>query len=74
MGMLSTLQLVANFFPEALNLPLKDEGEVSMKLTDWSDANSIEIENAHDALADCVQMLELAKLIQNCHACLAGFY
>jgi exonuclease I len=34
-----------------------------MKLTDWSNANSIEIENAHDALADCVQMLELAKLI-----------
>ena len=64
LDMLSTLQLVANFFPEALNLPLKDEGEVSMKLTDWSDANSIEIENAHDALADCVQMLELAKLIQ----------
>ena len=65
LDMLSTLQLVANFFPEALNLPFKDEGEVSMKLTDWSDANSIEIENAHDALADCVQMLELAKLIQN---------
>ena len=64
LDMLSTLQLVANFFPKALNLPFKDESEVSMKLTDWSDANSIEIENAHDALADCVQMLELAKLIQ----------
>jgi exodeoxyribonuclease-1 len=62
--MLSTLQLVANFFPDSLKLPIFNEGDVSMKLTDWSDANSIEIENAHDALADCVQMLELAKLIQ----------
>ena len=63
LDMLSTLQLVANFFPEALKLPVNEEGDVSMKLTDWSEANSIEIENAHDALADCVQMLELAKLI-----------
>ena len=63
MDMLSTLQLVANFFPDSLNLPIFDEGNISMKLTDWSDANSIEIENAHDALADCVQMHELAKLI-----------
>jgi len=61
--MLSTLQLVANFFPDSLNLPIFDEEDVSMKLTDWSQANSIEIENAHDALADCVQMHELAKLI-----------
>ena len=64
LDMLSTLQLVANFFPDSLKLPIFDESDVSMKLTDWSDANSIEIENAHDALADCVQMLELAKLIQ----------
>ena len=63
LDMLSTLQLVANFFPQSLNLPLTEEGDISMKLTDWSNANSIEIENAHDALADCVQMLELAKLI-----------
>ncbi len=63
LDMLSTLQLVANFFPDSLNLPIFDEEDVSMKLTDWSQANSIEIENAHDALADCVQMHELAKLI-----------
>ena len=63
LDMLSTLQLVANFFPHSLNLPIFDEEDVSMKLTDWSQANSIEIENAHDALADCVQMHELAKLI-----------
>jgi len=65
LDMLSTLQLVANFFPDSLNLPIFEEGDVSMKLTDWSDANSIEIENAHDALADCVQMHELAKIILN---------
>ena len=63
LDMLSTLQLVANFFPDSLNLPIFDEEDVSMKLTDWSQANSIEIENAHDALADCIQMHELAKLI-----------
>jgi exodeoxyribonuclease-1 len=61
--MLSTLLLVANFFPHSLKLPITEEGDISMKLTDWSNANSIEIENAHDALADCVQMLELAKII-----------
>jgi exodeoxyribonuclease-1 len=61
--MMSSLQLVANFFPDSLKLPSFEENEVSMKLTDWSDANSIEIVNAHDALADCVQMLELSKLI-----------
>ena len=64
LDMLSTLQLVANFFPDSINLPHKEDNGISMKLTDWSEANSIEIENAHDALADCVQMLELAKLIQ----------
>ncbi|MDC3323805.1 methionine synthase [Gammaproteobacteria bacterium] len=63
LDMLSTLQLVANFFPHSLKLPITEEGDISMKLTDWSNANSIEIENAHDALADCVQMLELAKII-----------
>jgi exodeoxyribonuclease-1 len=63
LDMLSTLQLVANFFPDSLKLPVTEEGDISMKLTDWSNANSIEIENAHDALADCVQMLELAKII-----------
>ena len=63
LDMLSTLQLVANFFPDSLTLPIFEEGDVSMKLTDWSDANSIEIENAHDALAVCVQLHVLAKLI-----------
>ena len=63
LDMMSTLQLVANFFPDSLKLPSFEENEVSMKLTDWSEANSIEIINAHDALADCVQMLELSKLI-----------
>ena len=65
LDMMSTLQLVANFFPDALNLPSFEEGLVSMKLTDWSEANHVEIDNAHDALADCYLMLELAKKVQS---------
>jgi exodeoxyribonuclease-1 len=65
LDMMSTLQLIANFFPDSLKLPSFEIGEVSMKLTDWSEANSIKIDNAHDALADCYLMLELAKLVQD---------
>jgi len=65
LDMMSTLQLVANFFPESLKLPSFEPGEVSMKLTDWSEANNIEASNAHDALADCYLMLELAKLVES---------
>jgi exodeoxyribonuclease-1 len=65
LDMMATLQLVANFFPESLNLPLFEEEKISMKLTDWSEANNIKIDNAHDALADCYLMLELAKLVQS---------
>ena len=64
LDMMSTLQLVANFFPDSLKLPSFEPGEVSMKLTDWSEANNIEASNAHDALADCYLMLELAKLVE----------
>ena len=65
LDMMSTLQLVANFFPKSLQLPSFEPGEVSMKLTDWSEANNIEASNAHDALADCYLMLELAKLVES---------
>ena len=46
-------------------MPSFEEGLVSMKLTDWSEANHVEIDNAHDALADCYLMLELAKKVQS---------
>mgnify|MGYP001157355617 CR=1 FL=1 len=65
LDMMSTLQLVANFFPTSLKLPSFEAGEVSMKLTDWSESNNIEASNAHDALADCQLMLELAKLVES---------
>tara|TARA_Y100001970_G_scaffold84128_1_gene106210 strand:+ start:1965 stop:3359 length:1395 start_codon:yes stop_codon:yes gene_type:complete len=63
LDMLSTLQIVANFFKDTLKVPFGEDNEVSMKLTDWSSQNGIEIENAHDALADCYQMTGLAKLV-----------
>ncbi|MDG2060349.1 MAG: exonuclease domain-containing protein [SAR86 cluster bacterium] len=62
LDMLSTFQVIANFFPNSLNLPLI-EGRVSMKLTDWAEANEVSSDDAHDALADCNLMVELSKKV-----------
>ena len=64
LDMLSTFQLIANFFSDKLNIPLI-EGNVSMKLTDWADANDVSSTNAHDALADCYLMVDLSRQVLN---------
>ena len=65
LDLMFTFQIVANFFPEALKVPKNEDDEVSLKLTDWADANNISSLNAHDALADCYLMVNLARLIAN---------
>ena len=62
LDMLATFQLIANFFPNSLNLPLFED-KVSMKLTDWAEANNISSKNAHDALADCNLMVDLSRKV-----------
>ena len=46
-------------------LDLNEDDEVSLKLTDWADANNISSLDAHDALADCYLMVNLARIIAN---------
>lgn len=49
--------------PEGINWPQNDEGFPSFKLEHLSVANGIEHENAHDAMADVIATIEMAKKI-----------
>ena len=46
-----------------VKVPLDNDGNVSLKLTDLSKENKISVENAHDAIVDCMLMLNLMKII-----------
>ncbi|MEF1174981.1 exodeoxyribonuclease I [Vibrio sinaloensis] len=50
--------------PEGVEWPENDEGFISFKLEHLSKANGIEHENAHDAMADVVATIEMAKKIK----------
>ncbi|MGO1297918.1 MAG: exodeoxyribonuclease I, partial [Vibrio sp.] len=50
--------------PEGIEWPQNDEGYTSFKLEHLSKANGIEHENAHDALADVIATIEMAKKIK----------
>jgi exodeoxyribonuclease I len=50
--------------PEGIQWPQKDDGRPSFRLQDLTSANSIEHEGAHDALADVVATIEMAKCIK----------
>ena len=55
---------IACFFPEAINIPLFEEGpKVSLKLEDIARANNISADSAHDAIADCNLMIDVIKKI-----------
>ena len=63
LDLMYTLQIVANFFPDSISIPCNDEGEISLKLTDWAESNNISSVNAHDALADSYLMVSLSRII-----------
>jgi len=63
LDLMFTFQIVANFFADKMPIPIDEEGRVSMKLTDWADANKVSSIDAHDAVADCYLMLNLARII-----------
>ena len=63
LDLMYTFQLVANFFPNSLTVPMNEEKGISLKLTDWAEANKISSINAHDAVADCYLMVNLSRLI-----------
>ncbi|MFA0413538.1 exodeoxyribonuclease I [Vibrio renipiscarius] len=50
--------------PEGIEWPVNDEGFISFKLENLSVANGIEHANAHDAMADVIATIELAKKIK----------
>ena len=50
--------------PEGIEWPENDEGYISFKLEHLSVANGIEHANAHDAMADVIATIELAKKIK----------
>ncbi|MEF1291281.1 exodeoxyribonuclease I [Vibrio sp. M260118] len=50
--------------PEGVNWPENEEGFISFKLEHLSVANGIEHENAHDAMADVIATIEMAKKVK----------
>uniref|UniRef100_UPI00036D870E exodeoxyribonuclease I n=1 Tax=Vibrio coralliilyticus TaxID=190893 RepID=UPI00036D870E len=50
--------------PEGINWPENEEGFISFKLEHLSVANGIEHENAHDAMADVIATIEMAKKVK----------
>ena len=49
--------------PDGINWPQKDDGSPSFKLENLTAANGIEHSGAHDALADVIATIEMAKLV-----------
>lgn len=58
------VRLCAATRPEGINWPLKEDGSNSFKLDQLTVANGIAHADAHDALADVVATIEIAKLIK----------
>ena len=50
--------------PDGINWPQKDDGSPSFKLENLTAANGIEHSGAHDALADVIATIEMAKLVK----------
>ncbi|TMX37411.1 exodeoxyribonuclease I [Vibrio sp. Hep-1b-8] len=50
--------------PEGIQWPENEEGFISFKLEHLSKANGIEHENAHDAMADVIATIEMAKKVK----------
>ncbi len=58
------VRLCAATRPDGINWPKKDDGTNSFKLDRLTIANGIEHADAHDALADVIATIEVAKLIK----------
>jgi exodeoxyribonuclease-1 len=58
------LRLCAAVRPEGIKWPLDEKGNVSFRLEKLTEANSISHADAHDALADVIATIEMAKLVK----------
>ena len=59
--------------PEGIEWPVKEDGSPSFKLDQLTIANGIEHSNAHDALADVIATIEMAKLVKSKQPKLYGY-
>ena len=64
LDLMSLFQLIGNFYDSKIKVSQDEDKNVSLKLTDLAKANSISVENAHDAIVDCMLMLNLLKKIK----------
>lgn len=53
--------------PEGINWPQRDDGVVSFRLEQLTEANGLSHEAAHDALSDVYATIAVAKLIKDTH-------
>lgn len=58
------LRLCAATRPDGINWPLKEDGSRSFRLDLLTVANGIEHKDAHDALADVIATIEMARLVK----------
>lgn len=58
------LRLVRALRPEGIQWPQREDGATSFRLEDLTRVNGIAHEGAHDALADVLATIELAKLVR----------
>lgn len=58
------LRLCAATRPDGINWPKKEDGSNSFRLEELTNANGIAHEDAHDALADVIATIEVAKLVK----------
>ena len=65
LDVLTLAAAVYAFQPTALNWPINEKGRVSFKLDRLAPANGSSHENAHDALADVLATIHLARLIKD---------
>ena len=62
--LIDVVRLCAGVRPDGINWPLREDGSRSFRLDQLTVANGIEHGAAHDALADVIATIEMAKLLR----------
>ena len=65
LDVLKLARAVSAFAPNSIVVPLREGNKQSFKLRDLTKVNQIDHRNAHDAIADVMATLELAKKIKS---------
>jgi len=63
--LLDVIRMTRALRPEGIHWPVDKDNSPTNKLTDITGANNIAHQNAHDAMADVIALIEVAKLIKN---------